>query len=713
LRRRDAHLDKQLDSCLVLESPVEGHERTVGWVGFGLFVIAFAYIEILDSYYFVQDDMLVTGFPSILLGLRGIWHGHWPEYNPFCLLGSPLASSGGGSLTYPPMLLAYAIARHALHDEYATLEVFAFLHLGAGYWATFWLGKILRLRPTTAALVALSFILSGSILVMGRGWDYFVAAAVWIPLLTASAVTLTRSLGGWKWALGTGIGLGVCYHVGFPQLWVYEAGFWGLGVAISLATMRRGRARSAAWVVVALFLAMGLIWPLLSVQMSLGEGLTRQSGYGNGIFDGLWGLLAPWPLVLADHPNMWGSSDRQYMTQLFFFGGVLPILALAGLGVLFTARVRRVLTHNYVIAGSAVLAFWLALGREGMLWQVLLEIPFLNKVNNHPFRLLPFVVFFVALFGGMTFDGVMGRLARPARWRWAFYSVAGLLLAWHVGHVGTSFYSYGFDPFPELPSEFSEMASPEGEPSTSGRILPIAPMRSIAPDYGLSLEHSLPGVYRIPSFSGYDPLTEGKPAFQTAMGHLQTNPQEALDEYGVQWILVHRTVFEPVISNRFAKSFERTVRYGNVLHLLPGIGTTFTGNDDSLRIYENTHARPLAFWEDTPQEALPIRLATNGFDVSLSPAEQDKRLVLNFLWYKQLVAEIDGVAVECEQDDWSRTVVDVPAGTQSVALRFEPGWRPGLLVGLLLLCLGGALGLWLQSAFSRRRSPDLAPAGDE
>ena len=93
------------------------------WAGLAFVVAAFAMLELLDPYFFCQDDALSLELPVVLMTCRGIWQGLVPEYNPYIFLGSPTPSISG---TYPPMFLAYGIARHVLGDEYATFESLVF-----------------------------------------------------------------------------------------------------------------------------------------------------------------------------------------------------------------------------------------------------------------------------------------------------------------------------------------------------------------------------------------------------------------------------------------------------------------------------------------------------------------------------------------------------------------------------------------------------------
>jgi len=76
------------------------------WAGLVFVAVAFGLLEL----------------PGVLMTCQGVWQGLAAEYNPYTFLGSPTPSIGG---VYPPMYLAYGVARHLLGDEHATLDMFA------------------------------------------------------------------------------------------------------------------------------------------------------------------------------------------------------------------------------------------------------------------------------------------------------------------------------------------------------------------------------------------------------------------------------------------------------------------------------------------------------------------------------------------------------------------------------------------------------------
>src|SRR5205807_9269199 len=173
-----------------------------GW----LFLIGgFGGLECMQPYYFTQDDALVGELPGILLGCRSLWEGTFPDWNPYVFMGAPLATIGFWAITYPPQLLSYAIARHLLANEFATMEVFAALHLVVGFVAMRHLSRRIGMGAMTANIAALSFVFAGCILIMGRSWHAFIANAVWLPLLGIAIQQFREAPVGWKWIIGVGL----------------------------------------------------------------------------------------------------------------------------------------------------------------------------------------------------------------------------------------------------------------------------------------------------------------------------------------------------------------------------------------------------------------------------------------------------------------------------------------------------------------------------
>ena len=697
-RRRWPGVDRWFGG--LLEPPPEedqASKRPWGWLALGLVVLglAFTILEVNQPYYFTQDDALVAELPGMVYGCQMLWHGEFPDYCPIGLMGGPIASEGGGSLTYPPTWLAYGIARYGLHDQYALLEVFAALHLLAGFLLTWWLARRLRLSPMAATLASLALVLSGGVLIMGRCWHMILPAAVAAPAIALCLLWLKEKPVGWRWALVTGLVLGVYYQVGFPQEWAYAALFFGLGV-LWLVLWQEIPWLRALWSLPALAWAAALAAPLLWCQMSFARDMVRPPSYGRGILPGLAALFLPAPLLHRPHPNFWGSTDLQYMSEFYYFGTVLAVTFVLGLVAWLTSRWRRDWGQQRLWFFLAVVAFLLALGEQGGLWQILSHLPFLSLVNNNPFRALPFMVFFVALAGGAVLDRLLGPLA-PRRWAPLAVGLLGCaLLLYHASIARPAFYSYGFRPYPALPTPLAKALDAGSPPE--GRLIPIAPNRSILPGYGLSMMHGLPAVYGLFSFSGYDPLVQSLPPYRLAFGRLRQDTPAALKAYGIRYLVLNEAAVHPRFSpNPFERGMEGIVPLRPVLSYLPKLEVASHTIAPPDEIWTLKGADPLAFPTGDPGRSLPISFPGRGINVVLQGVGPGP-VTVNFLWYRQMRATADGQPVACHPDQWGRIQVELAKPALNLAIRFDPGWLKGLLNGGLLALLGLLLTAW----FNRR-----------
>ena len=295
------------------------------WIGFLFLAAVLGFLEYRDPYFFTQDDNLIESLPMILTGCRSIWRLEIPEYNPFIYFGSPLLSLGMYALTYPPTLLSYAIARYGLNQEYATVEVFAIMHLVAGFFLIRHLCRKLGAGAFPANLAGLSCVLSGSAIIMGRCWFNFVPLMVWTPVLFLGLVRLVEKPATWTWVVGVGVAAGMAFHVGFSQVAIYLNVFFCLAV-IYLVIAGTLPWRRALAVFPALAMGAGLALPLVYQQWLFSRGIEREPIVDKGIAVGLPGFVLPYPFVETSLPFPMGDEHLEYMGHFYFFGGVLALL---------------------------------------------------------------------------------------------------------------------------------------------------------------------------------------------------------------------------------------------------------------------------------------------------------------------------------------------------------------------------------------------------
>ena len=671
------------------------------WAGLAFVATALALLELLDPYFFCQDDALALELPVVLLTCRGIWQGLLPEYNPYIFLGSPTPAISG---TYPPMYLAYGIARHLLGDEYATFDVFAAMHLLVGYCVTFLVARRLGIGPVLAALAGLTFVLSGPVLVMARCWHTFAVLAAFIPLFALLVDQLRTGPVTWRWPLAFGLTLGAYYHSGFPQLFVLGCGLLLLHAA-ALAAVGLIPPRRLVWLVPALAFGAAIAVPVFYQQWRMSREISSiRPVRGDGVGGNLLSMLLPYPFVTGTLPNDWGGLNLQWNGHFYYFGSVLLLAFLAAVATLAWRRiVGRQGTADEgdssrlhtALAVPAVVAFLLALGEWGGLWWLMGLLPM--GLRNNPFRAIPWFVFFACLVGARYLEEFIaslegGNAQRDRRSR-VLFTIAGislLLMSIHLTRVGIAFYTYGFIPYPRLPEELVRLVT-QGESGQQQRIISFAALRSTDPSYPLAMPHNLPCQYEIPAFFGYDPLVQRFGRYVACTERLEQRPQETLAAYGVRWLIVHRTAWDGGWEPQTPNELEQLYPFVGLLNTLVASQRQPPRRiEDILRVLEIPDAAPLAFDVARPTEPLPLQMSVAGLVIDLEPADAGRNIVANFLRYPDIVATADGAPATVAEDEWQRIVVHAPASARQICIRYSPPRAAGVAIAMLLSLVGAA-----------------------
>ena len=341
--------------------------------------------------------------PAILQGCRSIFRGEFPDFDPCQLIGIP--SAGKGCLFFPPTIVSYAIARFWLGNESYTLEVFAALHLLTGYVALYAAARTAGLRPALAYVFGISFVLSGYILLVGRSWYTVLTLVFWLPLLFCCMENWFKGRANWKWLLATGFAIGGFYYTGFPQHWFYTMLLFGI-TALVPVICGRFAVRQLMWPLAACLLGLALLLPTLTVQLEpLPRHGQKRGQFRHGFRTGTPGhactvsTCAPkdsW----ACRPTANGSWKRN---------GIMPGVSswpaqFLSLGALLAYRCRRAWLGQHPWTVPAIVALWLGLGKEGLLWTLVGHLPVIRALNHHPHRLMPLFVFFALIVGGIFLE---------------------------------------------------------------------------------------------------------------------------------------------------------------------------------------------------------------------------------------------------------------------------------------------------------------------
>lgn len=673
--------------------PREDSPGSRAWVpgGLALLVACLVGCELVQPFYFTQDDNYSQFLPVMLQGCRGLAEGVFPTWNPSQFAGAPTTSLGVYALTYPPTYLSHLIAERFLGNAFALLEVFAAAHIVLGYLAVVRLVRAWGGGKGTAALAGLSISLSGYVLIVGRSWYYVIPALLWLPLALLAIKRLERQAGIIRWQLVLGASLGALFHAGNAQIWVYAMLFASIVALVQVLACPKPWTM-AGRLLAGFVLGSAIAWPLFRLQY-LETAAVERFAWGRGIADNLWSLILPYPLQ-GRHPNLWGNAFVQYMGQLYYSGTVCVVVVLLALLLLVVRMVDHParpswtglarFAHRNVFLLCALVAFDLSLGDSGLLWNVMSVLPVFSKFTN-PFKFLFFLDLFLAVQGALYLESLLTLLReRKGPARTLLLVGAFALLAYHVSLCRTSFCAYGSPPYPP----------PRGigaEPAIGGgRILSVAPQRSTHPDYPSSRALNFATLHGEYSLDGYDPLVIDRPEDLALTERIRERGlPEACRAYGVATILSFKDSAQAMKTGWELRGLpvrrnwvDEMVRRGGPIRRV--------GSDSILDVYRLDGSEPMAHLDSGSRDRLAWRAAANGIAVRVPPSDRTSRVILSFLRRPYFISRFRGTELPTRHDQWGRIVVDVPPGPGgTLEANYEPPWLPGIrtAIGMVLLAL--------------------------
>jgi hypothetical protein len=666
----DSPLQPQISAASRLWWPIAGLAGMVG---------ALIFLEVRQPYYFSQDDNLSQFLPTMLQALRSWAAGVFPTWNPYQLLGSPTTSVGTYSLTYPPTWFSYWFATHVLGNEYATIEVFAFLHLLAAYAIIYWVVRREGCRPSLATLAALCCVLSGYALIVGRSWYYIIPVFVWAPLLLICFQQLRRKPVTWKWTLGCGLVVGAFAHAGNVQMWAYTILLLAFAWAVLLWT-RVIPLRSLWPLSAALLLGLALAAPLLVPQVLATRNVDR-ARMDNGAAGNLPTLFVPVTVVHTESPFASGTFYKEYTGQLAYSGTIFCLSGAALLLLLILLRWQRPVLAQNVWFLCALLSLLFALGNVGLIWILLSRVPGFDRFRL-PFKFLELFNIFMAVAGAIVWERLLRRWRLGTRGELGIAMAVAALLGYHCALALPSFCSFGFKPYPPLDPGVAQHAKAS---STRGivKILPLGPFRSTDADFMQSLKMQLPSLFGVFSVDGYDPLVSEDPTslrIRNSLADPTMKLEQAawLHEYGVGYVL---TYDEP-----WPKWLD--------------VASTPVYRSEHLTLWQLAPPRPMAWADLDESHPLPVTFDGAGADLDTSSLKEPDWVTLNMFRRPEIVARNAGHELSVASDSWHRIRIQVPAGTIHVRVSFLPAWNLGFVAAGVLL-LAALLAGWIHYRVSR------------
>ncbi len=654
-------------------APSQVESRAWPAVGAVFFVACIVFLEWRQPLYFTQDDNLAQFLPGILQGCRGAMEGIFPTWNPYQYFGSPTTTVGTYALTYPPTYLSYIVARYVLGNEYYTVEVFCIAHLLVAYCVTYFALRKSGARPSLAMLATLCCVLSGFALLIGRSWFYMTPVFVYTPLLMMQTARLVNGERGWRWIGMTALWLGLYFHAGNVQMWAYTVLLLGITCLWMVAT-RALPWRSLVAAASALLFGLAISAPLLIPEYIATRGVIR-GAIDTGILKGLPTLLVPVSVVQTYHPNYWGAPFYDRLGELYYSGTIFVTLTLVLLAAWFLSCWRAEEIKQNLWTVPALGALLLALGSDAQPWLWLARLPGFSEFRS-PVKLVAFITLFATFAGAVMLERHLRRRDRPMRLELAIAAVILVLLTHHIWLGQASFFSYGLKPYPGIEEPLLRLLQPAD--GSQPKFLPIAPERSLYPDYFVSLKHQFPSVVKVFSADGYDPLVSGGATYMQFTSRLRKVPG-TLAQYGVRYVLVQEF--------NEAQVLPKWLEVGKLVY-----------QRDGLRVYEIPGALPMAYVEGDVAKSVPAKFDAGG--VTLDTSGVRGTVILNMLWRRELQAR-DGTALSA--DELGRTRVPVPAGAASVRLDFSPPWGWGWIAAGVFGILGLGVG-WIGMVYMPLRS---------
>ncbi len=648
--------------------------------GVVVILLAFILLHSFNANYFNADDNYAQFLPVILNACHSLFdNGTLAMWNPYLGMGSPIFDIGTYAVSYPIIYLSYLIAKLFLADEFLTLSVFAFIHIILGYVIFFRLGRLLKVRSDISALAAVSYVLCGFILISGRCWFYMLPLALWLPLLFYQMTLLmTKTSFNHRevlsWLLITGCGLGLFFHAGNAQMWVYSLFFLGLMWLIlfgyQLVSVKR------LWMCLSAFcLSVAVSAPLLIPQFLYVRDIPRKA-IGHGITSGFISFFFPSPLTSSPPPDPYPGLKFIYMSQLYYSGTFL--FAVGMVACLFqiyhfkskTTEQKRLLV--WVILGLTSL--FLCVGPEPLLWTLLSYLPVFNKFK-YPVKFLIFTQLFFILVGAMTVSRLVKHYHIKSSVVRLFVLLGFGLILYHVYYSRAAFYHYYTTSYPkQLSPDFARIIK---APKETIRVASMTHFRDMHKDFFSLLGHNFASLYGVSTINIYDPLVTAKPSYQKIVNRFRATPFQYLYAYGVKYFIFDKSVEDELIPKSLSLYIARTKPiYQKGL----------------LQVYPLPQSRPLAY--ETNNESIQYQLQFDFSKLKVGPLPKDKTssVSVNYLYYPAMYAVSEkGQRLPLRVDKFGTMVVE---SQHARYISIIYGYPLKLVLALVGACLMVAYGIY-------------------
>ena len=675
------------------------------WIGFCVYICGLVTAESQESHYFLRDDNYTQFYPTILYACRTFWSGHWVSWNPYQLMGSPLTDLGIYSMTYPLTHVSYLAAKHLLRDESRFMDLFCWAHLSFAYVGTYFLGRKLRLSAPMATAVSVCYALSGFSLIGSRCWYYMSPTIAAIPLITSLALSFPfPDKQSWKWTVNVGVILGLLFHAGNAQMWAYTVCCFLLLLAARVL-QKNSPLKAFFQAGPAMAIAVGIALPLLSPQLSATSGLSRVT-LGEGILQGLTSTVYLYPFANSPFPGQ-STQDGSPSGQFYYAGSIFMIVWLAAVAALVVNNgARKVLRQNPILAASLV-AFLLACGYQGGIWNLMALLPVFNKFS-HPIKFLPFFNLFFSLTGALLLSRALFGHTERRKMEAGLLGVLSCLMLYNSFQAHTAFYPLADAPSYQLPERFTSILKSDGYVH---RIFPAGTIGTGSKGYMQGLRLNFPSAVGIVSIEGHDSLWKPRSPVTRIFEDMVAEPLETLRRYGVDFVILHRTARKE--DRTFGLRLEELGEVPEVVAVEKALrGKEPLYRDNHVELYRVEGSESLA--HEAGELAQPLAVSLDGNDVRVETASlaQGGKVMVNFLWRPGIEAHTGDRELIVGSDPAGRILVTLPAGIDYFHVGYHIQWKLPLLAGVLIFFVGIFWQVKPQLAADRSVEPGRLEFGD-
>ena len=356
-------------------------------------------------------DQILYFVPLTNLAWHQVHSGQWPLWNPYNVMGVPLAFSWQSGVFSLPLALSYLAP---VHDAYMVIVLAKLVIAGTGAYT---LCRVLGLRPLSAAFGGTAFELSGP-MVHYSGWA-MTGVTCYAGFIVAATVLLVRGRRRVRHSAFLAASIALAVYGGHPESLVVLAVSYVVFVAVVMALRARapGQAlrRPVTDVVVAAACGAGLGAPLLLPGLQVAQLSGRAAASGG----------AAYPLSHLSDLAV-GLQGTDFRVPSPYLGVLGVVLAVVGARLWW----RRPEVKGLV----AVVVVGLVLTYQSPFTGVLQHAPLAGRITwNRDVMLVGLAVAVLAAYG---LEAVVGDRGRDQARRWALGGLGAALLV--VGAVGAA-----------------------------------------------------------------------------------------------------------------------------------------------------------------------------------------------------------------------------------------------------------------------------------